>query len=425
MKFTIKEYTWHALGTTVLGGLLCVLLGVVCINSSFFDPVSKALGRISFTDTYFYLLNSAEDAETDFSNNVVLVDMNGCQSRAEIAAKLDELTACNPAVVGMDAMFGNNSMTGKTVDDSLMHAAKRCKQLITAYRVVPTVDGFTQEHSYFIDSTGTEEACINVESDVWRNYNLELEFDTLKVKTFVGKILEKAYPDIYDKLKSTGNNDFLINFKGIMFDTYAFADSLYPEDIEGKIVLMGDFEDLRDYHDVPTTADGQTRINGTLVHAYSIATATQGRQIDKMSNFWGMILGVILTYIFAFVCSIIFVELDELSGLYTNAFLLFVLVTLCIVGGIIFIKYQYELNLVTAMLGIGAVGTTNEIWFWLCTTRPYIKIQTLLGLPDGGVRQYVNTSSNGTEAALKKEESKETTNEADGTEIEQPNKKDK
>lgn len=390
MKFSIKEYAWHSLGTCLMTAIFCSVVAVVCLNSDFLDPVSKALDRISFTDTYFYMMNKESDDEVDFCSNIIMIDMHGCESRAAIAHKLDELNAMNPAVIGMDCMFGENSMTGKAEDDSLLHAATRCKSLVTATRVIDHGNGYQIDRSYFAEEAGCDEASINVEDDVFRNFNLELTFDSLKVKTFVGRILERVYPETYEKMMSRGQEDFLINFKGMMFDIAQFDDPLFREDVEGKIVLMGDFEDWRDFHDVPTTAGGDTRINGTIIHAYSIATATQDRMIETMSETSGWILGVILTYIFAFVSSIIFVEFDELSGIATNAIMLLLLVVLFIVGGIIFIKYQYEINLGIAMLGIGAVGTTNEIWFWFCTTKPYLKIQEKMGLPDGGVRRYVN-----------------------------------
>ena len=86
-------------------------------------------------------------------------------------------------------------------------------------------------------------------------------------------------------------------------------------------------------------------------------------------------------------------EFDKLSGFATNALQVALLLLLSMIGGFVFIRYQYELNMLVAMLGIGIVGFTTEVWFWLSTTRPYLWLQKRLHLPDGGVRQYVDTTN--------------------------------
>lgn len=406
MKFNLKEYAWHGLGTMLMGGLFCVIVGSFSVVTDFFGSDDNPFDR--FTDAYFYFSHSQEDEEMNFCPDIVMINLHGCDSRAAIAHKLDELNALHPRVIGMDAMYGDNSLTGKAEDDSLLHAAQRCSSLVTAERVVESTDVLSNiqvdhiEHSYYAQNGKVDEASINVVPGVVRNFNLYIDYDSLRVQTLVGRILERAYPDVYAKLKERGSDDILINYHSLMLDFFAFDDSLTADDIQDKVVLIGDFEDWRDFHDVPPTSyDGvevQSRINGTVIYAFAIATAVQDKMINQMSDRSGWILGLILTYIFAIICCVIFVEFDELSGITTNVLMVLVMFILFIVGGWIFLKYNYSLNMAVSMLGIGAVGTTNEIWFWFCTTRPYLKVQEKLGLPDGGVRRYVNPADSESES---------------------------
>ena len=118
-----------------------------------------------------------------------------------------------------------------------------------------------------------------------------------------------------------------------------------------------------------------------------------GRDINQTSDTAGWIYGTLISYLFALLCCIIFVEFDKLSGFATNALQVALLFALSMIGGFVFIRYQYELNMLVAMLGIGIVGFTTEVWFWLSTTRPHLWLQKRLHLPDGGVRQYVDTTN--------------------------------
>lgn len=393
MIFKPKHYLWHGFGTLLLTYILCFIISLVGYNSAFMDPISQAINNFSFTDTYFAIENKTSGDVADFNQDILLFDIAGCNSRAELAGKLQQITDLNPKVVGMDVMFGDNSTTGKVEDDSLLHVVKRCPQLVTAMRLTSYGDAVEEEHSFFTKQAKVDEACINVEDNVVRYFNHKLNVGGIEKQSFVDRIVQRAYPEAYARLQERGNDDEIINYKKLEFLQLGMNDELFPEDVKDKVVLIGDFSDLRDFHNVPTTDDASTRIAGTRIHAYAISTLTMpDRMINHMGNWQGWIFGLLLAYIYSVFACICFVEFDKLSGLSTNFFMVIAFVILSIVGGLFFIKFNYELNLTVAMLGIGLAGCTCEIWFWLGTTKPYLWLQRKIHLPDGGVRVYVDSN---------------------------------
>jgi CHASE2 domain-containing sensor protein len=393
MIFTPKQYAWHALGVMLLSGLLCVVVQLIGFTTDFLDPIGQALGRFSFIDTYFYIENNSGEESMEYNPDIVLLDLAGCDSRAKIAQKLQEVHNLHPRAIGMDAIFGQSVTTNQADDDSLTRVVARCTELTSAKRMTQAENGYSEEHSYYVQKTHCDEACINMEDDVVRNFSDSLHFGQATEQSFVSHIMQKAYPDIYRKWHNRNHSEERINYRGLAFDEFAFSDTLTAADIKGKVVLIGDLQDPRDYHDVPMTMGGSQRIAGTRIHAYAMSTPTMGRDINQTSDTAGWIYGTLISYLFALLCCIIFVEFDKLSGFATNALQVALLLLLSMIGGFVFIRYQYELNMLVAMLGIGIVGFTTEVWFWLSTTRPYLWLQKRLHLPDGGVRHYVDTTN--------------------------------
>lgn len=391
MIYTPKQYLWHGFGTLFLSMLACFVFSFVGYNSNFMDPISKAIGSFSFLDSYFYIENRSS-GETDFNPDILLFNIAGSHDRAEIAGKLQQITDLKPRVIGMDVIYGDNVTTGKAADDSLLRVVARCPQLVTALRITQHADAVTEEHSFYTKLGTVDEASINIEDDVVRNFNREVEIGGIRHQTFVDRILQRAYPEAHARLVESGHATERINYKSMEFLQLGMADELFPEDVQDKVVLIGDFNDLRDYHNVPTTEDGASRIPGTRIHAYAISTFSHDRLIGQMSPWASWLFGLGFAYFFSVIACICFVEFDKLGGFSTNLIMIGVLALLSMVGALIFINYQFEVDMTVAMLGVGLAGNTSEIWFWLCTTRPYLWLQRFLHLPEGGVRVYVDSN---------------------------------
>ena len=82
-------------------------------------------------------------------------------------------------------------------------------------------------------------------------------------------------------------------------------DEISGGDVEGKIVLLGDTEDLRDYIDLDfavtdhrymTSFTTSKRVPGVFLHAYAIATMLEGNWITVVPEWISFIFGFIASF---------------------------------------------------------------------------------------------------------------------------------
>ena len=371
MTLFSKRYACHGLCVLAITGLICLFVGTLSFNAMFLDPVGQAIKSFRFTDSYFYIENNSKEI-TDANMDVVLFDLSGCYSRTEIAAAVQKLYDSGAKVIALDVIFGNSMAQGKEANDSLMNVMARCHdRIVSACRAVPTVEGFNFESSYFVGVAGCREACVNMENDVVRTFGPKLCFGDTCLPSFVDVICQMAYPDQYSAFEKRANEEELINYRRIVFNRIHIYDEFYGEDVDGKVVLIGDLEDLRDFHSVPVDIDGSNRISGTIIHAYALSTITKNRMINLMSDAFGLVIGLLVSFLFCVLCCQVSEKYDKISGLVMNVYQVILLLLMAFVGGIVFLKLNYNINLIYAMLGIGLAGFSTDLWYYVVTTRGY------------------------------------------------------
>jgi CHASE2 domain-containing sensor protein len=375
MKKLFKQYIPHALMVVCVILCLCTIVGKIGFSSAFMDPVSTTINKFSITDTYFEIMNSNSEEVMDYNQDVVLYDISGCYSRAEIAGGIQRLHDMGAKVIALDVIFGPNSMD-TVANDSLVRVISRCKNVIAACRMVPTYDSFRKEESFFVKETGCVEACVNVENETVRNFNKTLTFGDTTLSTYVHEIVKMAYPDAYEKWEAREVDTELINYKRMFFDKIHIYDNPFPEEVKGRIFLMGDFKDLRDFHEIPVKIDGSRRICGTTIHGYSISTLTKpDRLIDNMTDTHALILGLVVTFLFCVIYCWLNEEYNDFSGFLATSTQIVLVIFLLFIGGYLFMEKQYNVRLVYALLGTGMGGYSGEIFYFL-----YLKWRKRKGL---------------------------------------------
>lgn len=365
MKKLFTQFIPHAIGVMIVIITLCLIVRNIGFSSSYLDPVSVVLNKFNITDSYFEIMNQNADEVMDFNDDVVLFDISNCYDRAEIADGIQRLYDCGAKVIALDVIFGPNGRD-TIANDSLQRTIARCKNVIAACRMVPNYDTFVKEESYFVKETGCVEACVNVENETVRTFSRTLQFGDTTLSTYVHEIIKMAYPDIYEKWEERPNNTELINYKQTLFNKIHIYDPLFPEEVEGKIFLMGDFADLRDFHEIPVKIDGSRRICGTTIHGYSISTLTkEGRLIDNMSDRDALILGLIISFIFCVIYVMINEIYNDYSGFLSTSTQIIVMMSLVFISGYFFIEKQYNIRMLYALLGTGMGGYAAEIFYFL------------------------------------------------------------
>ncbi len=365
MKKLFTQFIPHAIGVMIVIITLCLVVRSIGFSSSYLDPVSVVLNKFNITDSYFEIMNQNADEVMDFNDDVVLFDISNCYDRAEIADGIQRLHDCGAKVIALDVIFGPNGRD-TIANDSLQRTIARCKNVIAACRMVPNYDTFVKEESYFVKETGCVEACVNVENETVRTFSRTLQFGDTTLSTYVHEIIKMAYPDIYEKWEARPDNTELINYKQTLFNKIHIYDPLFPEEVEGKIFLMGDFADLRDFHEIPVKIDGSRRICGTTIHGYSISTLTkEGRLIDSMSERDALILGLIISFIFCVIYVMINEIYNDYSGFLSTSTQIIVMMSLVFISGYFFIEKQYNIRMLYALLGTGMGGYAAEIFYFL------------------------------------------------------------
>lgn len=362
----------YGLGVLIITVLICVMVGALSFSTLFLDPVGQVIKSFHFTDSYFYIENNSEGM-SDANPDVVLYDLSGCYSRAEIAGAVQNLYDKGAKAIALDVIFGGTSAHDPSANDSLMNVMRRCHdRVIAACRAVPTMDGFSFESSFFAKETGCHEACVNVENDIVRTFTPTLCFGDTCLPTFVSVITELAYPEEHKAWVERGEQKSLINYKYVFFDRWHIYDEITEEDVKDRVFLFGDFSDLRDFHSIPVEIDGSRRISGTTIHAYAITTITKERLITLMSERAGLIWGVVISFFFCVLCCQVTEKYDKIAGLVMNVYQIALLLILAFLGGVVFFKLRYNVNLVYVMLGIGLAGFSTDLWYYITTTRLYL-----------------------------------------------------
>lgn len=365
MKRFFTTYIPHSLVIMAIIAGICYIVNELRYSSAFLDPVGQTLGNFTMTDSYFQIENTNAEEVADVNSDIVLFDLAGCYSRAEIAAGIQFAHDAGAKCIALDCIFGpNNSDT--LANDSLTRVISRCKNVIAACRMVPNYDSFIKEESFFVKETGCVEACVNVQNETIRNFYKTLEFGDTTLSTFVHEIVKMAYPDTYEMWEKRDGNEELIHYKQTFFVKNHIYDELYEEDFKNKVVLVGDFQDLRDFHNIPIAINGSRRICGTTIHGYAIATlTTPGRLITLMSENASLLLGILYTLLYCIIYCFINEKYNDVSGFLSTSLQIIMMLALVFFGGWTFLEKQYNISLAYALIGTGLAAYAAEIFYFL------------------------------------------------------------
>lgn len=232
-----------------------------------------------------------------YEENILICTIAGVNSRDSIAAIIERLNGYNPLAIGCDIIFSRASGIDSLQSLHLKQAVEGNSRIVVAQR--PVLDGLGRlssvEESIFENSIAGD---VTVYSDGchFRETYIEgqkfVSFSSLVAETAVGNI---EYP----------SEKYAINYTNRYFPVLGI-DDICREDVEGKIVLLGDTEDLRDYVDLDfATADHRfhetlatsKRVPGIFLHAYAVATMINGDWIVTVPKWISLLLGFTASFL--------------------------------------------------------------------------------------------------------------------------------
>lgn len=274
-----------------------VLLGVVSfvtLNLSFLNPVSRAWKAFSVTDLFFDIQHYGPSEE---SPAIAVVDISDVEDRGDLAVLLERVALCDPACMGVDAIFeglrsdgeGNARLVDavRTYGDKMIFTCKLTDYDRQAGCFSSSV------HSFFADSLPIREGYANLKNNLdnlpVRKLSIQNKLGPNMVKSFPAAIVEQ----FAGRSLENHGEDWLINYRNVGFRVIA------PDDIEqeagfleGKIVLLGGVREERDAHVSPLG-----KMPGVMIQAYTVDTLL-GKKVRYLPSWVNWILAFVLCFLF-------------------------------------------------------------------------------------------------------------------------------
>lgn len=297
----------------------CYILSLLFLNTSFFNPLTKALRDFSFLDVYY-----AERLDKDHTvdPNIVLVNVEH-NDRKALALALQEVLQAKPKVVGFDIILKEFE---RKAADTLLKELLIEKNIVATY-VIDNDGSKTINHSFFGPSSlGFANFNFDFENAVVREFIGIHKKDSNQEEAFSIKVAKRYLPKAIWKKKGIDKevtSSRVINYKGnfdrFMSFTIDELKTLKDKTIfNDKIVLFGylgtptnNLNDVEDKHFTPlnesTSGKSIPDMYGLVIHANIISMIISDDFMYKVSGFWSLVF----MFLCSFLASTYFIWLDK------------------------------------------------------------------------------------------------------------------
>ena len=230
-----------------------------------------------------------------YCDKVVICDISGVGTRDSIVSILGTLQSYAPAAIGCDIIFPQTSLNDPAADTALANAVASFPAMVMAARPVYDATGNIMhvEESFF-------ESKYKGDVTVYPDGKFNFTSNGLPYISFPCMLAQVAKGDEIDYPK----RKFSINYASRFIKAMPI-DELRKEDVEGKVVLMGDKNDLRDYIDLKFVLfdrnynqQGTTvnRVAGILLHAYATAAILEEDWVIIIPGWISLLIGFIAAF---------------------------------------------------------------------------------------------------------------------------------
>ncbi len=281
-----------ALKVNLLTLAVFALLYIFC--NSLFTFFSTGKDDVWLLSKYVTLKNNGRAPV--YEGNIIICSIAGINSRDSIASIIERLESYNPRVIGCDIIFSRASGIDSLHNMHLKRVVEGSGRMVVAQR--PVLDGLGRllsvEESIF---EGIEGGDVTVYAD--GSHMRETILDGRKFVNFASLVAETACGNIEYPSRA-----HYINYTNRYFPVMNI-DEILPQDVEEKIVLLGDTEDLRDYVDLDFAITDHRysdimgtvkRVPGVFLHAYAIASMINGDWVVPVPKWISLLFGFIASF---------------------------------------------------------------------------------------------------------------------------------
>ena len=272
---------WRVVIVTLLAFLvLWIMKSFFTIKIPTFSPITKAIEDFSMTDL-FYEMSDMKRQDNSF---ITIVDMTELINRGDIARALEQVEACEPAVIGVDMVF-QGLKDDSLGNNALRSVAAKYSNIVWSLRLYDFDNklGYTfPDRSFFVEETGATEAVTNmqgtkvgrVKRKLVRGWELNGELKPAFVCT-----VANMYAG--EEIAPTEDTDIDINFMPTDFTVVSWDEIEQNADLlTDRIVLFGAMHEEGDMHITPLG-----KIAGLELLAYGVQTLIKGNEVKDIAGY--------------------------------------------------------------------------------------------------------------------------------------------
>jgi len=373
---------------------------------SFLDPVGEALQDMQITDQVFSN-PSFRDRPTP-EDRVTVVNF-GRRGRAEIAQMINVVNKYNPKVIGIDTFF--SSLKEDSLSDLLLaDALSRVENLVLGTQFMEPGDDeddpyfyyLRRSHPLFNDHAVEAHVVLSAETagtaqeefKVVRQFFTKMQYkDTInnvviEQQAFGVKLAEFLDPDAAREFMERTNEEEIINYRGNVFDINnldkskffvidwmdVLDDNFDPGLITDNVVIFGM---VGEYIGEPYYTEDKffTPMNdkyagradedmfGVVIHANIVSMVLNRDYIERMSDFSGIIVAIILCMINVVMFTLIYRKLPLWYDGLTKLIQLLQLILILFAIVMAFDLYSLELELTLSIIAIALAGDSLEVLY--------------------------------------------------------------
>lgn len=355
--YMLKELLKKLLHTTLTWcALLLLMLALwACIQlPSISGPLDSLFESFHVEDLYTYWTRDAIAKESsDVQSDLVLVDVAGIETRGELATLFNEMADAEPRAVVLDMIFAPLSMADSAQDHQLVSALQRFPRLILASHCHSDMQGTHQERSFFVDSLPNA-----VEGEAWLPGSVVRTFSPIIEESGRPSLAYQVAEALELNVTATTEEQSICYLPVSVFTWTPSKESLNMEYLKDKVVMIGDVQDLRDFHNVPLLTQTNGRMAGVMIHLASVLTMAAERPIHHMPKWLNVLIELVLLWL---LCLLFCSWTHGLDNWY-QAITAFVMSALLMgVGACIFVNGHCIVSMLIFLVGCPLAGFAKDV----------------------------------------------------------------
>lgn len=305
MKLRVQNQFFMPIVVTLLS--LATLM-ISTYGFSITSLLSPLDGKSDFQVSDLFTRVADKRSVSYLSDKVLVVASDNC-TREQIVSLIDSLGALHPNAIGVDINFQY-----PTKDDSYMLSVfDGCDNIVLPLVVAydPEKEVYTEDQ--WVNSFLTEWleenkfAVVNLERHSIRgpirSFRPFYPVNGVQIPAFPVSLASLADKETVDALVARGTYSEYINFASRRFEIMTY-DDIFRENgtideniavqIEGKVVIIGDLNNSKDFFYVPH----EDNMPGVLIHAHCVDTILTGNYIDAIPQWLNILLSSVVCYLF-------------------------------------------------------------------------------------------------------------------------------